>query len=120
MPPSRSFMQSDNELSMDEESASASSIEVGIGRGRAFGAPARQALVLSNFCDRSRAGEFGGEIGGDSYSFSVPTGSGSLRADDVMGTGRAEAKAKVKAKAEVKPKVKATAKAATGGEPQEV
>lgn len=32
-------------------------------------------------------GEFGGEIGGDSYSFSVPTGTESyLRADDIMGS----------------------------------
>lgn len=37
---------------------------------------------------RFASGEFGGDIGGDSYSFSLPTDS-KLRADDIMGRGGA-------------------------------
>ena len=109
----RSWLEAPLTVIRSQESASASSIEVGIGRGRPFQSPARQALRLGASGLRSR-GEFGGDIGGDSYSFSVPMGSGGLRADDVMGGARAEPKAKVKPKAEVKPKVKAATKAATG------
>eukprot|EP00435_Cladocopium_sp_Y103_P040236 s1102_g10.t3 len=83
-------MQSDHDLSFDEDSASASSIDIGTGLGnRPLGGGTGGGAA------RSRGGgEFGGEIGGDSYSFTVPTGTESyLRADDVMGSRGTSAKA---------------------------
>ncbi|CAL1129298.1 unnamed protein product [Cladocopium goreaui] len=86
MPISRS-MQSDHDLSFDEDSASASSIDIGTGLGN-------RPLGGGTGAARSRGGgEFGGEIGGDSYSFSVPTGTESyLRANDIMGSRGTSAK----------------------------
>eukprot|EP00913_Durusdinium_trenchii_P018002 g16916.t1 len=75
------------------DSVSSSSIDLSRGRSGAGGGAARPR----------GGGEFGGDIGGDSYSFSLPTDS-KLRADDIMGRGTAGAAGRAKTEGSPKPK----------------